>query len=96
MIPYVFGMCPATIKFLLFSGWFVGSSDVSQKFRRSGVPAMVGTSDPWNFQLKHVGTFDEPNPRNKVTAVTRPIPDTDMSGVLGHRTPSILPWLGKY
>ena len=38
-------MCPATIKFLLFSGWFVGSSDVSQKFRWSGVLVMVRSSD---------------------------------------------------
>jgi len=44
-IPDVSGMCQATIKFLLFSGWFVGSSDVSRKFRRSRVPAMVGSSN---------------------------------------------------
>ena len=43
-IPDVSGMCQATIKFLLFSGWFVESSDVSQKFRWSGVPTMVGSS----------------------------------------------------
>ena len=43
-IQNVFGICPAMIK-VLFSGWFLGSSEVSQKFRRSGVPAMVRSSD---------------------------------------------------
>ena len=45
LIPDVSGMCQATIKFLLFSGWFVGSFDMSQKFRRSGVQTMVGSFD---------------------------------------------------
>ena len=44
-IPDVSGMGPATIKFFLFLGWFVRSSDVGQKFRRSRVPALVGSSD---------------------------------------------------
>ena len=42
-IPDVSDICPVMIK--LFSGWFIGSSDVSQEFRRSGVSAMVGISD---------------------------------------------------
>ena len=45
LIPDVSSICLATVKFLVFSGWFVGSSDVSQEFRRSGVPAIVGSSD---------------------------------------------------
>ena len=36
---------PSNDKILIVLGWFVGSSDVSQKFRRSGVPAYVGSSD---------------------------------------------------
>ena len=43
-IPDVSGIYPAVVK-LLFSGWFVGSSDVGREFRRSGVPARVGSSD---------------------------------------------------
>ena len=39
-IPDVSGICPAMVK-LLFSGWFVGSSDISREFRWSGVLAMV-------------------------------------------------------
>ena len=38
IIPDVSGIYPTVVK-LLFSGWFVGSSDVSREFRRSGVPA---------------------------------------------------------
>ena len=47
-IPDVSGIYPAVLK-LLFSGWFVESSDVSQEFRRSGVPARVGSSDVSHF-----------------------------------------------
>ena len=47
-IPDVSGICPAAVK-LLFSGWFVGSSDVSREFRQSGVPAWVGSSDVSHF-----------------------------------------------
>ena len=32
LIPDVSGMCPATIKFLLFSGWFIGSSNNGREF----------------------------------------------------------------
>ena len=39
-IPDVSGICLATVKFLVFSGWFVGSSNVGREFRRSGVPGM--------------------------------------------------------
>ena len=47
-IPDVSGICSAAVK-LLFSGWFVGSSDVGREFRRSGVPAWVGSSDVSHF-----------------------------------------------
>ena len=47
-IPDVSGICPAAVK-LLFSGWLVGSSNVGQEFRRSGVPAWVGSSDVSHF-----------------------------------------------
>ena len=47
-IPDVSGIYPAMLK-LLFSGWFVGSSNVSREFRRSGVPARVGSSDVSHF-----------------------------------------------
>ena len=47
-IPDVSGICPEAEK-LLFSGWFVGSSDVGREFRRSGVPAWVGSSDVAHF-----------------------------------------------
>ena len=43
-IPDVSGMCPAVVK-LLFSGWFIESSDVGREFRWSGVLAMVGSSN---------------------------------------------------
>ena len=47
-IPDVSDIYLAVIK-LLFSGWFVGSSDVSREFRRkSGVPT-VGSSDVSHF-----------------------------------------------
>ena len=42
------GIYPAVVK-LLFSGWFIGSSDVSREFRRSGVPAWVESSDVSHF-----------------------------------------------
>ena len=45
LTPDVSGMSSAMINFLLLSGWFVGSSDVSRKFRRSRVPTMVESSD---------------------------------------------------
>ena len=48
-IPDVSGIYPAVVK-LLFSGWFVGSSDVGREFRRSEVPAMVGSSDDSQFK----------------------------------------------
>ena len=48
-IPDVSGIYPAVVK-LLFSGWFVGSSDVGREFRRSEVPAMVGSSDDSLFK----------------------------------------------
>ena len=44
-IPDMSGMCPATIKFLMFLGWFVGSSDVSREFRWLRVLAIIGSSD---------------------------------------------------
>ena len=44
-IPDVSGICPAMLKYLMFLGWFIGSSDMSQEFRRSGVPAIIGSSD---------------------------------------------------
>ena len=47
-IPDVSGIHPAVVK-LLFSGWFVGSSDVSREFRPSGVLAKVGSSDVLQF-----------------------------------------------
>ena len=40
----VSGIHLAVVK-LLLSGWFVGSFDVGREFRRSGVPARVGSSD---------------------------------------------------
>ena len=42
------GICPVTVK-VLFSGWFVGSSDVGREFRRSRVLARVGSSDVSHF-----------------------------------------------
>ena len=47
-IPDVSGIYPAVVK-LLFSGWFVGSSDVGREFGRSEVPAWVGSSDVSHF-----------------------------------------------
>ena len=47
-IPDVSGIYPAVVK-LLFSGWFIGSSDVGWEFRQSGVPAMVRSSDVSHF-----------------------------------------------
>ena len=41
-IPDVSGICPVIVK-MLFSGWFVESSDVGREFRLSGVPT-VGSS----------------------------------------------------
>ena len=48
-IPDVSGICPVTVK-VLFSGWFVGSSDLFREFRRLEVPAMVGSSDDSQFK----------------------------------------------
>ena len=47
-IPDVSGICPAAAN-LLFSGWFVGSTNVGREFRRSGVPEWVGSSDVAHF-----------------------------------------------
>ena len=44
-IPDVSGICPAMAKFLVFSGWFVGSFDVSREFRWLEVPAIVESSN---------------------------------------------------
>ena len=44
-IPDVSGIYPAVVK-LLFSGWFVESSDVGREFRRSEVPAIMEVSAP--------------------------------------------------
>ena len=48
LIPDVSGIHPAVVK-LLFSGWFVRSSDVGREFQRSRVPARVGSSDVSHF-----------------------------------------------
>ena len=47
-IPDVSDICPTAVK-LLFSGWFVGSSDVGQEFRRSEVLVMVRSFDVSQF-----------------------------------------------
>ena len=43
VIPDVSGICPVTVK-VLFSGWFVGSSDVCREFQRMSVVPTVGSS----------------------------------------------------
>ena len=57
----VSGICPATIKFLLFSGWFIGSFDVSWKFQWSGVPTSRALTDlesslSWSYRTCPVWT----------------------------------------
>ena len=42
------GIHLAVVK-LLFSGWFVGSSDIGREFQRSGLPARVRSSDVSHF-----------------------------------------------
>ena len=63
--PDVSGIYPAVVK-LLFSGWFVGSSDVGREFRWSGVPAIV-----WSFDVSRLTDLE------KFTVLVIP----DMSGM---------------
>ena len=44
-IPDVSGICPAMAKFLVFLGWFVGSSDGWEFLQSSGVPTSQHLTD---------------------------------------------------